>query len=265
MEDLTRTRPDVSATQPIQTARTRPRQSVPRSIRLLRTITFGLAIMAGIATLVVLQSRDETSLRNASRLYSPSGHLPGEPNDETRVSMAWSAVERAAGYWWGVVATASDIPREPVIRPSGDDRRVFFPFSGRGYFALRTAFRVDGELRWSDALLYGPIVVRDPGSDAATSPAPSVSPGSTAGPGGASSGDRSESGGSGGSGSGSAAPRSTPVDPRYAGEPGGPGTGSGQPGGPGGPGQPAQQPGGGKRPSSDDGTQGQPGPDGPPG
>jgi hypothetical protein len=256
MGDLIRARPDVAHTQPIETSKIRSRTRETRSFRLLRTIVFGLAILIGIATVVVLVNDDE-SIPNSASVYSPSGHMPSEPSSNPRVVMAWAAVKGAAGYWWAVVEDPAHLPH-PVIRPSGNDRRVYFRFSGRGYFVLRTAIRDGNELHWSRELLYGPIVIRDRsalGAEPETSLEPGASPGSSAVPGTGGAAD-----GSGSSGA-SGGPRATP-DPRYAGQPGSCGT-SGSCGSAGQPGQPAQEPGGGnQRPGSSEGQPGANGPDG---
>jgi hypothetical protein len=269
MEDLTRTQPDVMRTQPLETVAVRPRARETRSFRLVRTIVFGVAIMVGIATVIVLATSDGGSVPNSSGLFSPSGHVPGERSTDPNVSISWTAVQGAAGYWWAMVEDPDHMPT-PVIRPSGRDRRVFFRFTGRGYFALRTAFRDGDRLKWSDRLLYGPIVVRESASEGA---AAQVSPGPDATDGaGDESGSSSGTGGrSASSGAGASGPRATPVDPRYAGEAGEcpPGANPSQCGGAGQPGQPAQQPGSGGdsagRPGNAPGQPGASGPDGAPG
>ena len=263
MDDLTRTQPDLMRTQPLDTSAVSARTAESRSFRLLRTVIFALAVAIGIATVVVLATREEEAPPNSSGVFSPSGHLPSRASRDRNVSISWSRVEGAAGYWWAMVEDPTRLPR-PVIRPSGNDRRVYFRFSGRGYFALRTAFRVDGRLRWSDELLYGPIIVRDP---AAEGPVPASSP-AASGVAQAGAGDSGEGGQ--GSALGSGGPRSTPVDPRYAGQPGEcpPGASPAQCGGAGQPGQPAQAPGGGGGPGRSGMSPGEPGadgPDGPPG
>lgn len=259
MEDTTRTQPLRTTPGPRPAGET-------RRVRLTRTVVFALAIGLGIATWVILAGRDGSSLPNASRIYSPTGHFPSEPNTDTRVSVSWTAVPGAAGYWWAMVEDPARLP-PPAIRPSGNDRRVFFRFQGRGYFVLRTAHRVDGRLKWSDDRLYGPIIVSAPGTQDAD-PGQSPGPGEAAGAATSGAATRDGAGGSGSPGAGrSSAPTPTP-DPRFAGEPGGRGTGSGGSGTAGEPGQPAQQPGGGSGPGSNGmsgGRPGDPGPDGPPG
>lgn len=264
MED-TRTQ-DLAHTQPLQTIAARARTGLSRQDRLLRTIVFGVAVLVGIATLIVIGGDNDSSVAAPSGIFSPSGHLPSAPNGNKNVSISWSAVNGAAGYWWAMVEDPARLPT-PVIRPSGADRRVFFRFSGRGYFVLRAALRVDGELRWSDEVLYGPIVIRDKALPGVENGVSSDLGTGTAGSGEATSEDGdSGPGGSGGS-SGSSRPRAT-VDPRYAGQPGGEGTGNGQSGGSGMPGQPAQEPGSGGGPGrsgNEPGTPGGDGPDGAPG
>lgn len=261
MEELAGTRTDPTRTQPLPAVRRRRQGGETRSFRLVRTAVFGVALLIGIATAVVLLGGDETTLRNPSNLYSPSGHLPGEPNSEQSVSMSWTGVEGAAGYWWAMVEDRSRLP-QPRIRPSGDDRRVYFRFSGSAFFVLRTAFRTGGDLRWTDALAYGPIVVRD---GAPAPPGPSPSPGVVGDESGEDAAEGSSGSGTrGGTAFGGSAPDPEPVDPRFAGQPGEcpPGADPSQCGGAGEPGQPAQEPGGGQRPSNDDGIPGQDGPDG---
>lgn len=265
MEDRTRTRPDLGQTQELQAVRARPSET--RSFRLVRTAVFGLAILIGIATVVVIATNGGQAVPNSSGVFSPSGHLPSRPTREQNVSISWTGVKGAAGYWWAMAEDPSSLPA-PNIRPSGNDRIVYFRFSGRGYFALRTAFRIDGRLRWSKVLLYGPIVVRDP---AVETSAPGATPGTTDD--GSVSGSEdggSGEGGLGGSASGAGSPRATPVDPRYAGEPGEcpEGAPRSQCGGAGQPGQPAQAPGSGGGPGQSGMSPGEPGsdgPDGPPG
>jgi hypothetical protein len=233
---------------------------------LLRTVVFGVAVLVGIATVIVIGGNNGDSLPAPSGIFSPSGHLPSSPNGNKNVSISWSAVKGAAGYWWAMVEDPTHLPT-PVIRPSGADRRVFFRFSGRGYFALRAGFRIDGKIQWSDDVLYGPIVIRDralPGVEDGSSPSGADG---TASSGDAASGKSGSAVGGVGGSSGTSRPKAT-VDPRYAGQPGGSGTGNGQSGGSGMPGQPAQQPGsgGGQGSSGEDpGTPGGDGPDGAPG
>ena len=268
-EEPTRTQ-DLEHTQPLETLRSRLFVRESRRFRVIRTAVFAVAILIGIAAaVVVIASGDPATLRNPSRLYSPSGHLPGEVSSEQIVSMSWTGVEGAAGYWWAMVEDPSLLPK-PWIRPSGEDRRVFFRFTGLEYFVLRTAFRVDGKLRWTDELAYGPIAVRDStGRIPGVTPSPGEPRGS-AEPG-------SSSAGEGSSGGGTAfrvpAPPPTPVDPRFAGQAGEcpPGSSPQQCGGAGQPGQPAPQPGSGGnspgRPGNAEGRQGEDGPngaDGPP-
>ncbi|HYZ91143.1 MAG TPA: hypothetical protein VFA34_01975 [Actinomycetota bacterium] len=263
MED-TRTQ-DLTQTQPLQTIAAPARPRLRRADRLLRTVVFGIALVVGIATVVVIAGDDGVEAPSPSGIFSPSGHLPSTPNGNKNVSISWSAVDGADGYWWAMVEDPARLPA-PAIRPSGNDRRVFFRFSGRGYFVLRAGFRADGKINWSQEVLYGPIVVRDkalPGVEGAT-----TSPGSAprgADTSGADGSSRSGIGGPGGSSGSSSRPEAT-VDPRYAGQAGGQGTGNGQSGGPGQPGQPAQQPGGGSSNCTDcPGTDGPQGADGPPG
>ncbi len=255
MDELTRTQPQ-AVTAPIRSA-----EQLPRRTRLLRTIVFGLAIVMGIATWVIVATDAEDAPPNSSLIISPTGHEPNRRNDDPNVSISWSAVEGAAGYWWGLVEDPFRLPN-PVIRPSGADRRVYFRFQGRAYFVLRTAHRIEGRLRWSEEKLYGPILV-GPQPAAGES---GVAPGSSAEPG--ATGEGSGLGGPGGSG-GSTSDRSARTaspDPRLAGQPGTCGSSGTNCGGAGQPGQPAQQPGGGNdRPSSDEGRPGQPGPSGAPG
>jgi hypothetical protein len=235
-----------------------------RTFRLLRTAVFGVAILIGIAAaVVVIAGGDPATLRNPSRLYSPSGHLPGQVSSEQSVSMSWTGVEGAAGYWWAMVADPSLLPK-PWIRPSGDDRRVYFRLTGIEYFVLRTAFRVDGKLHWTDEMAYGPIVVRD---STGRVPGATASPGGPEASGEPGSGSGSTSDGStrGGTAFGGPTPAPTPVDPRYAGQAGEcpPGSTPAQCGGAGQPGQPAQEPGsGGNSPGRPGNAPGQPGPDG---
>ena len=263
-EEPTRTE-DLEHTQPLETVRSRLFVRESRSFRLLRTAVFGIAILIGIAAaIVVIAGGDPTTLRNPSRLYSPSGHLPGQVSSEQAVSMSWTGVEGAAGYWWAMVEDPSLLPR-PWIRPSGEDRRVYFRFAGLQYFVLRTAFRVDGELRWTDDLAYGPIAVRD---STGRIPGPTASPGAPEGSAAPGAPSGSEGSSRGGTAFRQPAPSPTPVDPRYAGQAGECPTGStpSQCGGPGQPGQPAQQPGsGGNSPGRPGNAPGQPGPDGPDG
>lgn len=260
MED-TRTQ-DLTHTQPLETVAVRPQRGLSRRDRLLRTVVFGAAVLIGIATVIVIGGNNDSSVPSPSGIFSPSGHLPSAPNGNKNVSISWSAVNGAAGYWWAMIEDPAQLPT-PVIRPSGADRRVFFRFSGRGYFVLRAAVRVDGRLQWSDEVLYGPIVVRDkalPGVESGTSA--DVGDGTT-GSRSATSGDgESGPGGSGGSSGRSSGPSAT-VDPRNAGQPGGEGTGNGQSGGAGMPGQPAQQPGSGGGSGSSGMDPGTPGGDGP--
>jgi hypothetical protein len=234
-----------------------------RSARLVRTIVFGLAILIGLATVVVMATRhDGYRVVNPSRIFSPSGHLPGEINPDPQVSMTWTAVNGAAGYWWAMVKDPAHLPA-PHIRPSGSDRSVFFLFHGKGYFVLRTATRAEGKLQWSEAFVYGPIIVR---KGVIGGPNASAAPGSSAAPGG-SAADESGPGPGGQGGSGGSTSRATPrptVDPRFAGQAGSCGS-NGSCGGAGQPGQPAQEPGGGSQPGrngSNAGTPGKPGPNG---
>ena len=258
MDELTRTQPH-SVPSPA-----RGPDYLPRRMRLLRTVVFGLAIAMGIATWVVVGNGSEDAPPNASLIYSPTGHEPNRRNDDPNVSISWSAVAGAQGYWWALLEDPFGLPA-PVIRPSGQDRRVYFRFQGRAYFVLRTAHRIEGRLRWSKEKLYGPIVV---GPQAAAD-GPGVSPGSSdaAGVTGEGSGLGAPRG-SRGSTSTRSAPTATP-DPRFAGQPGTCGEGGMNCGGSGQPGQPAPQPGGGTggggRPSNDEGTPGRPGPSGAPG
>ena len=263
MEEFTRTQTDLQGTQPLQTLRVRRRGGETRSFRLLRTVVFGVAILIGIAALVVILGGEEITLRNPSRLYSPSGHLPGQVSSEQSVSMSWTGVEDAAGYWWAMVEDTSLLPR-PFIRPSGGDRRVYFQHTGIGYFVLRTAFRVDGGLRWTDDLAYGPVVVRDRDGGI---PGPTASPGAASADETGSESSTRAPGGRGGTAFGGSVPEPTPVDPRFAGQPGEcpPGTSPEQCGGAGQPGQPAQAPGTGSSPGRPGNAPGQPGPDGPDG
>ncbi len=262
-EEPTRTQ-DLEHTQPLETMRSRLFVRESRSFRLFRTAVFGVAILIGIAAAVVITGGDPATLRNPSRLYSPSGHLPGQVSSEQSVSMSWTGVEGAAGYWWAMVADPSLLPR-PWIRPSGNDRRVYFRFTGIEYFILRTAFRVDGKLRWTDELAYGPIVVRD---SSGRIPGPTASPGGPEASGAPGAGSSSSDPSRGGTAFRGPVPSPTPVDPRYAGQAGEcpPGSTPAQCGGAGQPGQPAQQPGsGGDSPGRPGNAPGQPGPDGPPG
>lgn len=263
-EEPTRTQ-DLDHTQPLETVRSRLFVRESRSFRLLRTAVFGIAILIGIAAaVVVIGGGDPTTLRNPSRLYSPSGHLPGQVSSEQAVSMSWTGVEGAAGYWWGMVDDPDVLPR-PWIRPSAEDRRVYFRFAGLQYFVLRTAFRVGGELRWTDELAYGPIAVRDStGRIPRTSPSPGAPEASGAPAGSSSTGDSSR----GGTAFRGPEASPTPVDPRYAGQAGEcpPGASPEQCGTAGQPGQPAQQPGsGGNSPGRPGNAPGQPGADGPDG
>lgn len=259
---------DLTQTQPLQTVAAAPRSGLSRHDRLLRTVVFGVAILIGIVTVIVIGGDNASSPPAPSGIFSPSGHLPSTPNGNKNVSMSWSAVNGAAGYWWAMVEDPARLPT-PVIRPSGADRRVFFRFSGRGYFVLRAALRSDGKLRWSEETLYGPIVIRDkaiPGVENVSST--DLNNETTGSASGASGNGESGPGGSGGS-SGSSRPRAT-VDPRYAGEPGECPSGGGGCGQPGQPGQPAPEAGGGGgagRSGCTDcpGTQGPNGADGPPG
>lgn len=259
MDELTRTQPHSVP------APARAPDDLPRRTRLLRTIVFGLAIAMGLATWVIVGNEGEDAPPNASLISSPTGHEPDRRNDDPNVSISWSAVPGAQGYWWALLEDPFRLPA-PVIRPSGQDRRVYFRFQGRAYFVLRTAHRIGGRLRWSEEKLYGPIVV---GPQPAVS-GPGASPGASDAVAGAADDPDAlgEPGGPGGSTRARSAPTASP-DPRLAGQPGTCSEGGVNCGGSGQPGQPAQQPGGGNggggRPSSDEGTPGRPGPSGAPG
>jgi hypothetical protein len=235
---------DLTQTQPLQTVATSFRPRLRRADRLLRTIVFGIALAVGIATVIVIARDNDVSAPSPSGIFSPSGHLPSTPNGNKNVSISWSAAEGADGYWWAMVEDPAHLPT-PTIRPSGDDRRVYFRFSGRGYFVLRAAYRADGKINWSQEVLYGPIVVRDkaiPGvEDATTSPGGAADGSDAAGAAGSS---EDGIGGPGGSSGGSGRPQAT-VDPRYAGEPGECPAGGGGCGQAGQAGQPAPAAGGG--------------------
>lgn len=254
MDELTRTQPQV-----IDSVGER-RATLSRRARLLRTIVFGLALILGIVTLLTVTGEPDRAPANSELVVSPTGHEPNRRNDDPNVSISWSEVRGAAGYWWSVVEDPFTLP-EPVIRPSGNDRRVYFRFQGRAYFVLRTAHLVDGELRWSDAKIYGPILVGQQATSDVGVPGSSSGPRASGEP--RSSAGASEAGGPGASGR--SGPTASP-DPRLAGQPGScSGSSCGSPGEPG---QPAQQPGGGgggSRPSSDEGRPGEPGPSGAPG
>jgi hypothetical protein len=262
--------PDLTHTQPLETIAVRVRSTLTRRDRLLRTLVFGAALVVGIATVIVIAGNDDVSAPSPTGIFSPSGHLPSTPTGNTNVSISWSPVGGAAGYWWAMVEDPAHLPA-PVIRPSGNDRRVFFRFSGRGYFVLRAGFRAGGKLRWSDEVLYGPIVVRDEAlSGAEDSTGAGTDGGSSTAPG---EGNDTSSGGEagrsfGGSGGGGG-PRPTSVDPRYAGQRGECPPGGGGCGEPGEPGQPAPEAGGGAgggcQGGSCPGEPGTPGADGPPG